>query len=231
MNDFVHSAARARINGGKASRATTPSYILVERHSGLDSIATSATVGLFEANLTPPDELWNRPNALLDVVRSAQYDVDPALVSGSGSFNDALPTAFVSAPRPAIANVVKPSKHLQIRASTPVGIWKGVIKSIDLERRTFSAELTPLRGSDEQVAGDISFDQINDDDFPMAQLGAVFYLEQYSRTVKRQVSSDTIVRFRRGNLWTDEQLRKVSELSAGLAAAMSEGRARMKIAD
>lgn len=231
MNYSVLAETQARGKSGKASRATTPSYILVERHSVRNSVAQFDTSGLFEANLMSSDELWNRPNALQDVVRSAQYDEDSTLIAEPRSYNPPLPTVAVRAPRPAIANVVKPSMRVEIRASIPIGIWKGVIKSIDPEERTFSAELAPLRGSDVQVSGDISFDQINEDDFPMVQLGAVFYLEQYSRTVKRQVSSDTIVRFRRGNLWTDEQLRKVSELSAGLAHAMREGLARVKIAD
>lgn len=231
MNYIVRPETQSRGKSGKASWVATPSYILVERHLERNSIAQSDTSGLFEANLMPSDELWNRPNSLQDVVRTAQHDEDSSLIAASRSFNDPLPTTAVRAPRPAIANVVKPTRRLEVRASIPVGIWKGVINSIDPEQRTFSAELAPLRGSDVQVSGDISFDQINEDDFPMVQLGAVFYLEQYSRTVKRQVSSDTIVRFRRGNLWTDEQLRKVSELSAGLADAMREGIARMKIAD
>ncbi|HMY98799.1 MAG TPA: hypothetical protein PLW24_10190 [Burkholderiaceae bacterium] len=126
---------------------------------------------------------------------------------------------------------MKPSKLLEIRASTPVGIWKGVIKSIDSGQRMFASELAPLRGSDMQVSGEISFDQINEDDYSLVQPGAVFYLEQYARTVRRQVSTETIVRFRRGNAWTEDQIRKVSELSAGFVNLMDAGRSMMKIAD
>lgn len=231
MNGVFPVETRDGAQRGKAFMVAMPSFIVVGGHPIRDSMAELDTSGIFEANLMPSDELWNRPNAFQDVVRSSQHDEDSSRIAEFQSFHDPLPTTAARVRRAAIASVVKRSKRLEVYASIPVGIWKGVIGRIDPIQRVFSAELTPLRGSDVQVSGDISFDQINEDDLPMVQLGSVFYLEQYSRTMKRQVSSDTIVRFRRGNLWTEEQLQKVAELSAALAGAMREGLARMRIAD
>ena len=231
MNYPLAVEPQGRAKGRRARELTTLSYIQLGKPSdgGLD--ARSDAGGIFEANLTPPDELWNRPKVLQDVVRSSQYDLDMGRDVASAVLHHELPTAFVRARKSAVAGLVKSSRRLEPRASTPIGIWKGVIKSIDPEQRMFSAELVPLRGSDVQVSGEISFDQINEEDYSMVQPGAVFYVEQYARTARRQVSSDTIVRFRRGNAWTEEQIRKVSELAAGLANLMGDGRSGMKIAD
>jgi hypothetical protein len=229
VNAVLSALPRKVGHSGKPRGPMLPSYIVIEEvNEGL--VARSDAEGLLEANLTPPDELWNCPRYLKDLVRTAPYS-DMAGESGSAFVRQEFLSTFVQGSKPAISSLVKPSRQLEIRASTPVGIWKGVIGSIDTAQRVFSAELIPLRGSDVQVSGDISFDQMNEDDLPMVRLGAAFYLEQYARTVRRQVSSDTIVRFRRGNVWTAEQVSKVSELSGKFADAMSDARSSMKIAD
>lgn len=228
MNAVSPVELRRLRKGEHASSSEAYSYIVVTApHDSV--LLRSDADGLFEPNLMPPDELWNNPAFLQNVVRPAIYDLECSSVPEQR--RGWLPTTFARIANAPVAGLVKPSRPLEIRASTPIGIWKGVVRSVDQEQRLFSADLTPLRGSDVQVSGDVSFEQINEDDLVLVQPGAVFYLEQYARTVKRQVSSDTIVRFRRGNAWTEQQAAKVSELSTAFAGAMAEGRAKVRVAD
>ncbi len=115
-----------------------------------------------------------------------------------------------------LQSVIPRHQPAQIVASAPIGIWEGEVLQVDLVNRRFSAKLVPLRGADIEMSGDISFNQINPDDRPLLIPGSVFYIEQYSRFIKKQISYDQHVRFRRLPKWTEEMIGNVAAAAAEL---------------
>jgi hypothetical protein len=106
---------------------------------------------------------------------------------------------------------------IEFIASNPVGIWEGEVKEIDLKDSVFTASLRPIKGSNTDMSGEISFDQLNPDDIPLVKPGGIFYIEQFRRTVKGQVSFVQAVRFRRLPAWSDQSIQKLEQAAMALA--------------
>jgi hypothetical protein len=149
----------------------------------------------------------------------------PKLVRLSEGLIDGEPEYLgIRAPARVVRRAVPKVEPIQISASAPVGVWEGEIASVDPDAGMFSARLTPLRGSDVDVSGDISFEQVNPEDLELVVPGAVFYLEIFRRYVKRQLSYTHQVRFRRLPLWTPAMLEKVSEMAKELRGSEIKSR-------
>jgi hypothetical protein len=123
-----------------------------------------------------------------------------------------------------VRRAVPKMEPIQISASAPVGVWEGEITDVDSKGKMFSARLVPLRGSDVDVSGDISFEQINPEDVELVVPGAVFYLEIFRRYVKRQLSYSQQVRFRRLPSWTSDMVQRVSEIARELRGSEIKSR-------
>lgn len=220
------------IKGIKAMKPRALGYFVAEVAAGTAGKGRSDAKGILESNLTPSDELWNNSHALSALVRRSGSEPDLLPMDNGAMQQVELPTtAGGRSAATRVESIVKRAQPPDIRASIPIGIWQGEITTVDRNNGTFSADLTPLRGSDMQISGDLSFDQVNPEDHTLIEPGSIFYLEQFSRMVRRQVSTDQCIRFRRSPAWTKEQVQRVTQRSAELAGAMLEGLARMKLAD
>lgn len=181
---------------------------------------------IIPANNSPRDLFWNHATALQNVLEAvvATPELDTGRQTARHSEGKSIPTAAEQVPARSVRSLVKHDSPTEIRTSIPLGIWEGEIVDVDVINRMFSARLVPLRGSSVEMAGDLSFDQINAEDLPLVIPGAVFYLEQYGRTIKRQVSSEQLVRFRRLPKWTPAMVTRVAELAKALGDAFDSPR-------
>jgi hypothetical protein len=145
----------------------------------LESLWTVVAHG--EAVLLPPEE------QMISACDSTGGDADAVAPSNSRHESDHVSLRIAEPELP----------PLDFIASNPVGIWEGKVVEILPEARMIVARLRPIKGSDAEMSGEISFDQISGDDKELVHEGSLFYIEQFRRVVKLQVSFVQHVRFRR----------------------------------
>ena len=189
--------------------------------------------GMVEANQFPRDELWIHSSALpklLEITQSRAIDwigtLPETTTVGSATLDRSL-----SCQKRQVRSLVKRMEPAEIRTSIPLGIWQGEIQLVDEVERSFSAKLVPLRGSNADMSGDISFNQVNVEDHKLIIPGAVFYIEQYSRLNRRQVSYEQLVRFRRASVWTAAMVKEVATRADDLAEALVEALKHVRYAE
>ena len=95
--------------------------------------------------------------------------------------------------------------------STPIQIWEGRVLRIDSENGIMNTMLTPKMGVTDRHTADISFQWITEQDMELVQLGAIFYLTLYKRTIRGSIQNSQELRFRRRPSWSVSQLKKIDE--------------------
>lgn len=159
------------------------------------------------------ETLWHKAIEPKYLVQVRQHEYPKVAAHSGGEPLESAQRKFTEIQNTQLRSLVQRYQPVEVNTSAPVGIWEGEIEHVDVESRTFAARLKPLYGANTMVAGDLSFDQLNHEDLCLVVNGAVFYLEQFSRTRKRQVSVVQEIRFRRLPAWTAAALQRVKNVA------------------
>lgn len=92
--------------------------------------------------------------------------------------------------------------------------WEGVVESIDEAARTMIVTLRSKGGIEPEHTAELMLSEVGEDDQDLVEPGAVFYIEQTRRHVRKTMALNQTLSFRRLPAWSKRTIEMNEEKGA-----------------